>query len=47
MSRRTRANILASLVLGYIIFPNKARYISWIYLIKGIEVHQSLKAFRK
>ena len=28
-------------------FPNKARFISWIYLIKGIEVHQSLKKFRK
>ena len=47
MSRMTRMNIIASVVLGYIIFPNKARFIGWIFLWKGIDVHQSLKAIRK
>ena len=36
LSRHTKFQIIASMVLGYIMFPNKARFISWIYLIKGI-----------
>jgi hypothetical protein len=47
MTRHTKVQIIASMVLGYIMFPNKAQFVSWIYLVKGIEVHQSLKAFRK
>lgn len=47
MSRNTRVQIVASMVLGYMLFPNKARLLSWIFLVKGIEVHQALKKFRK
>lgn len=35
-SRNTRFQILASMVLGYTLFPNKARYISWMFFLKGI-----------
>lgn len=36
IDRYARFQILASMVLGYIMFPNKARFISWIFLIKGL-----------
>ena len=47
MARHTKVQIIASMGLGYIMFPNKAQYVSWIYLVKGIEVYQALRAFRK
>lgn len=46
LSRNTRLQILASLVLGYTLFPNNARYISWVFFCKGIEAHKALKNFR-
>lgn len=45
-SRNTRFQILATLVLGYSLFPNKAHFISWAFFFKGIEVHKSLKKVR-
>lgn len=35
-SRRTRLQILCTMSLGYIIFPNRLRYIGWIYLFNAI-----------
>lgn len=35
-SRNTRFQVLASMVLGYTMFPNKAHYISWVFFLKGI-----------
>ena len=46
-SRNTRFQILASMVLGYTLFPNKARYISWVFFLKGIEAHKALKNVRQ
>ena len=45
-SRNSRLQILASLSLGYAIFPNKARFVSWGFFLKGIEAHKSLKKVR-
>jgi len=45
-SNRTRAQILLSLMLGYTVFPNKMRSVSWIFFAKTIEVHQTLKTIR-
>lgn len=45
-SRNTRFQILASMVLGYTLFPNKAHYISWVFFLKGIEAHKALKNMR-
>ena len=41
-----RFQILFTMSLGYIIFPNRLRYLGWIYLFNGIELYQSLKAVR-
>lgn len=45
-SRRTRIQILCTMTLGYIIFPNRLRYIGWIYLWNGIQFHRCLKSIR-
>lgn len=35
-SRRTKIQILISLLLGYLLFPNKLRYLSWLFFLKTI-----------
>lgn len=46
-SRNTRFQVLASLALGYTLFPNRARYLSWVFFLKGIETHKALKNLRQ
>lgn len=46
-SYRTKAQILLSFLLGYAMFPNKFRHLSWVFIAKGIEVHKSLKQTRR
>lgn len=45
-SRKTRFQVLFTMSLGYIIFPNRLRYIGWLYLFNAIELYKSLKAMR-
>lgn len=45
-SKRTKVQILTSLVLGYLLFPNKMRFVSWLFFIKTVQIHQTLKAVR-
>lgn len=45
ISRHTGIQIILTCTLGYLLFPNKARFVSWLFLFKGIEVHQALKSF--
>lgn len=35
-SYRTKVQILLSFLLGYAMFPNKFRHMSWIFMAKGI-----------
>ena len=45
-SRNMRLQLLGSLVLGYTLFPNRARFVSWVFFLKGIEAHKALKNLR-
>lgn len=46
-STRKQLQVVLSLLLGYTVFPNKFYNLSWLYFLKIIDIHQSLKQLRK
>lgn len=46
-SNRTKIQIVLSLFLGYVVFPNPMRNLGWVFFFKAIELHQTFKSIRK